>query len=65
MVQVMAPYHRVAAPDASQVIGSSRTSTVVFLRPDPKYPFSAAAAKNLGFNNNLNTDTMTFGGWVS
>ncbi len=62
--QVPAPRHQIAAPPASQLAGSDRTSSVFFLRPGPGFAFSVTEAKRFGFNVSLTGEHATFGEWV-
>ncbi len=63
--QVKAPRHHVAAPDRDRIAGSSRTSSVFFLRPNPDFTFSVPLARQLGFDIGLDGDTATFQDWIS
>lgn len=63
--QVKAPRHHVAAPDRDRIAGSSRTSSVFFLRPNPDFTFSVPLARQHGFDIGLNGDTATFQDWIS
>ena len=62
--RIKAPYHRVQAPSSKQQIGSSRTSSVLFLRPKPDFTFSVPAAKSYGLDISLSGGTATFKDWM-
>ncbi|MFE0171101.1 2OG-Fe(II) oxygenase family protein [Streptomyces sp. NPDC059002] len=62
--QVKAPRHHVAAPGRDQIAGSSRTSSVFFLRPDADFTFSVPLAKECGFDISLEGETATFQDWI-
>jgi deacetoxycephalosporin-C synthase len=62
--QTKAPKHRVLAPSSSQRIGSSRTSSVFFLRPNSDFVFSVPLAKACGFDVSLTGETATFQDWI-
>jgi deacetoxycephalosporin-C hydroxylase len=61
---VPAPKHHVAAPPAHMRVGSSRTSSVFFLRPRPTFTFSVPNARKYGLDVSLDADTATFGEWI-
>ena len=61
---IKAPRHQVAAPPITQRIGSSRTSSVLFLRPHPDFRFSVPLAKACGLDVDLAGETATFGDWI-
>jgi deacetoxycephalosporin-C synthase len=62
--KVKAPEHHVAAPAQDQRVGSSRTSSVFFLRPNPDFTFSVPRARECGFDVSLPGDTATFNEWI-
>jgi deacetoxycephalosporin-C synthase len=62
--RVKAPRHRVAAPSRDHITGSSRTSSVLFLRPDSDFTFSVPAARRWGLDISLEGDTATFKDWL-
>ncbi|OKI04838.1 cephalosporin hydroxylase [Streptomyces sp. CB02923] len=62
--QVKAPRHHVAAPGRDRIAGSSRTSSVFFLRPDSDFTFSVPLARKCGFDISLDGDTATFKDWI-
>ncbi|KAK2595223.1 hypothetical protein QQS21_007076 [Conoideocrella luteorostrata] len=62
--QIKAPKHRVKAPGREHRLGSSRTSSVFFLRPKPSFSFNVPQAIKWGFNIRIPTDTATFGDWL-
>lgn len=62
--KVKAPKHRVLAPASEQRVGSSRTSSVFFLRPGADFTFSIPLAKACGFDVSLGGDTATFKDWI-
>lgn len=62
--RVKAPKHRVRAPGIADRFGSSRTSAVFFLRPNPEFRFSVSAARALGFDVSLGGETATFRDWI-
>ncbi|MFB7273146.1 2OG-Fe(II) oxygenase family protein [Streptomyces sp. NPDC056244] len=62
--QVKAPKHHVAAPGRDRIAGSSRTSSVFFLRPDSDFTFSVPLARQCGFDISLDGDTATFKDWI-
>jgi deacetoxycephalosporin-C synthase len=59
-----APKHQVLSPSSTQRLGSSRTSTVFFLRPKSDFTFSIPLAKAFGFDISLAGDTATFKDWI-
>lgn len=61
---VKAPRHHVAAPDKDKRVGSGRTSSVFFLRPNPDFAFSVRRARECGFDVDLPGDTATFNDWI-
>jgi deacetoxycephalosporin-C synthase/deacetoxycephalosporin-C hydroxylase len=61
--EIKAPQHRVVSPSLAQRIGSSRTSSVLFLRPKPDFTFSVPLAKSLGMGEDLTGELATFGEW--
>jgi deacetoxycephalosporin-C synthase/deacetoxycephalosporin-C hydroxylase len=63
--QVKAPRHHVAAPGRDRIAGSSRTSSVFFLRPNADFTFSVPLARRCGFDIGLDGDTATFQDWIS
>lgn len=63
--RIKAPRHRVSAPTLSQRVGSSRTSSVFFLRPNPDFEFSVPLAKACGFETELPGATATFQEWIA
>lgn len=63
--RVKAPRHHVAAPRRDQIVGSSRTSSVFFLRPNADFTFSVPLAKRCGFDISLDGDTATFQDWIA
>lgn len=62
--QIPAPRHHVAAPPARLRVGSERTSTVFFLRPEAEFGFSVPRARHFGLDVCLNNDHATFGQWI-
>jgi len=62
--KVKAPKHHVASPAQDQRVGSSRTSSVFFLRPNSDFAFSVPRAKELGFDVSLPGDIATFNDWI-
>ncbi|AEW98058.1 MULTISPECIES: 2OG-Fe(II) oxygenase family protein [Streptomycetaceae] len=62
--QVKAPRHHVAAPGRDRIAGSSRTSSVFFLRPDSDFAFSVPLARRCGFDISLDGETATFKDWI-
>jgi deacetoxycephalosporin-C synthase len=62
--KIKAPKHQVAAPSTKDRVGSSRTSSVFFLRPEPDFTFSVPLAKAFGLDINLSGDTATFKDWI-
>ena len=62
--RVKAPRHHVAAPAREQRAGSSRTSSVFFLRPSPDFTFSVRRARECGFDVSLPDGTATFSDWI-
>ncbi|CAF9909399.1 MAG: hypothetical protein GOMPHAMPRED_006742 [Gomphillus americanus] len=62
--RIKAPQHRVAAPDRNQRIGSSRTSSVFFLRPSDDFSFSVQEARKIGFDVSHPSETSTFKEWI-
>lgn len=62
--QVKAPRHHVAAPRRDQIAGSSRTSSVFFLRPNADFTFSVPLARECGFDVSLDGETATFQDWI-
>ncbi|KAK2756701.1 hypothetical protein FQN54_005147 [Arachnomyces sp. PD_36] len=61
---VKAPHHRVVAPGEDKREGSSRTSSVFFLRPDGRYSFSVGRARECGFTTSLKGERATFDEWI-
>lgn len=61
---IKAPKHRVRSPGRDQRVGSSRTSSVFFLRPSPGFRFSVPRARELGFNVTIPMEEATFGDWL-
>ncbi|OAQ67220.1 cephalosporin biosynthesis expandase/hydroxylase [Pochonia chlamydosporia 170] len=62
--KIKAPKHRVKSPGRDQRVGSSRTSSVFFLRPKPSFSFNVPQAIEWGFNIRIPTETTTFGDWL-
>ncbi|WCN03345.1 2OG-Fe(II) oxygenase family protein [Streptomyces sp. M92] len=62
--EVKAPRHHVAAPGRDRIAGSSRTSSVFFLRPNSDFRFSVPLAKECGFDIGLDGETATFQDWI-
>ncbi|MER5357255.1 2OG-Fe(II) oxygenase family protein [Streptomyces sp. NPDC002785] len=62
--QVKAPRHHVAAPPRDKIVGSGRTSSVFFLRPNSDFSFSVPLAKESGFDVSLAGETATFKDWI-
>jgi deacetoxycephalosporin-C synthase len=62
--KVKAPRHHVAAPPADRRVGSSRTSSVFFLRPSSDFAFSVPRARELGFDVSLTGERATFADWI-
>ena len=56
--------HQVLAPTLEHRVGSSRTSSVFFLRPKPDFPIHISTAKTYGFNISLDGDTILFKDWI-
>jgi isopenicillin N synthase-like dioxygenase len=63
--KIKAPRHQVASPPRTQRIGSSRTSSVFFLRPKPAFRFSVPLARACGLDVDLAGETATFRDWIS
>ncbi|KAG6014638.1 hypothetical protein E4U43_006318 [Claviceps pusilla] len=61
---IKAPRHRVTAPDGDHMQGSSRTSSVFFLRPEGSFRFSVPLAREWGFDVRIPAETATFGDWL-
>ncbi|MCD9006277.1 cephalosporin hydroxylase [Luteimonas sp. XNQY3] len=61
--RIKAPQHRVVSPAMEQRVGSSRTSSVLFLRPRNEFCFSVPLAKALGMGGDLTGERATFGEW--
>ncbi|KAG5999640.1 hypothetical protein E4U54_001741 [Claviceps lovelessii] len=61
---IKAPRHRVTAPDGDHMQGSSRTSSVFFLRPEGTFRFSVPLAREWGFDVRIPAETATFGDWL-
>ncbi|TXH76232.1 MAG: cephalosporin hydroxylase [Lysobacteraceae bacterium] len=61
--KIKAPRHQVISPGTAQRIGSSRISSVLFLRPRPEFSFSVPLAKALGMGDGLVGEKATFGQW--
>lgn len=62
--RVKAPRHHVAAPRRNQIAGSSRTSSVFFLRPNADFTFSVPLARECGLDISLDGETATFQDWI-
>lgn len=62
--RIHTPKHHVGAPPADRRVGSSRTSSVFFMRPKPDYPISVPLAKQVGFDVSLTGETATFAEWI-
>ncbi|MEU7056927.1 2OG-Fe(II) oxygenase family protein [Streptomyces sp. NPDC046197] len=62
--RVKAPRHHVASPGRDRIAGSSRTSSVFFLRPNADFTFSVPLARQCGFDIGLDGDTATFQDWI-
>jgi deacetoxycephalosporin-C synthase len=62
--KIKAPTHRVLAPTLAQRVGSDRTSSVFFLRPNHDFTFSLPLAKACGFDTNLTGEKATFKQWI-
>lgn len=62
--RIKAPRHQVASPSMQQRVGSSRTSSVFFLRPKPDFRFSVPLARASGLDVDFTGDTATFGEWI-
>lgn len=62
--RVMAPRHQVASPTEKYRVGSSRTSSVFFLRPRSDFRFSVPCAKAYGLNVSVSGPTATFRDWI-
>ena len=62
--RVRAPRHRVEAPPLTRRAGSSRTSSVFFLRPRSSFGFSTGLARSLGFDVSIAKENATFGDWI-
>ncbi len=63
--RIKAPRHQVASPPRAQRIGSSRTSSVFFLRPKPAFQFSVPLARACGLDVDFSGETATFRDWIS
>jgi isopenicillin N synthase-like dioxygenase len=61
---IVAPKHHVGAPPADRREGSSRTSSVFFMRPKPDYEISVPMARQVGFDVSLTGETATFEEWI-
>ncbi|GAB2793087.1 2OG-Fe(II) oxygenase family protein [Amycolatopsis magusensis] len=61
---IKAPKHHVAAPGADKRVGSSRTSSVFFLRPNGDFRFSVPRARECGFDVSIPAETATFDDWI-
>jgi isopenicillin N synthase-like dioxygenase len=59
-----APRHHVASPPADKRIGSARTSSVFFLRPNPAFSFSVGEARGYGLDVSLKQERATFADWI-
>jgi len=59
-----APRHHVASPPADKRIGSARTSSVFFLRPNPAFSFSVREARGYGLDVTLQQERATFAEWI-
>jgi deacetoxycephalosporin-C synthase/deacetoxycephalosporin-C hydroxylase len=59
-----APRHFVASPEARMRVGSSRMSSVFFLRPSTDFTFSVPRAREYGLDVSLTAETATFGQWI-
>jgi len=59
-----APRHHVRAPGADLRAGSSRTSSVFFLRPRHDLAFSVRKAREYGLDVSLDAENATFGDWI-
>ena len=62
--KIKAPFHQVQSPSSKQQAGSSRTSSVLFLRPKADFTFSVPAAKSYGLDISLQGETATFREWM-
>lgn len=62
--RVKAPKHHVAAPSMNERVGSSRTSSVFFLRPSGDFTFSVPRARECGFDVDIPAETATFDDWI-
>jgi len=62
--QIKAPKHRVKSPGHEQRLGSSRTSSVFFLRPKPDFSFNVKQAREWGFNVLIPEERTTFSDWL-
>ncbi|MCD9006278.1 2OG-Fe(II) oxygenase family protein [Luteimonas sp. XNQY3] len=62
--RIRAPRHQVASPPMDRRVGSSRTSSVLFLRPTPDFEFSVPLARASGLDVEFTGDTATFGDWI-
>lgn len=62
--KVRAPKHQVSALASDQRVGSSRTSSVFFLRPKSDFKFSIALAKACGLDISLTGNTASFKEWI-
>lgn len=64
--RVRCPLHRVTAAPGSMLAGSSRTASVMFLRPAADWEFNVAIAHRLGFADRIKNDGKPgrFGDWI-
>ncbi|KFH44919.1 Cephalosporin biosynthesis expandase/hydroxylase-like protein [Hapsidospora chrysogenum ATCC 11550] len=62
--KVKAPKHRVKSPGRDQRVGSSRTSSVFFLRPKPDFSFNVQQSREWGFNVRIPSERTTFREWL-
>lgn len=63
--KVKAPKHSVKSPGKDHMVGSERTSSVMFLRPTNEFEFSVSQAKANGIDVVLEQENATFGEWMS
>jgi deacetoxycephalosporin-C synthase/deacetoxycephalosporin-C hydroxylase len=62
--KIIAANHQIVAPPEQLRVGSSRRSSVFFLRPSADFRFSVAQAQRVGLDVALAGETATFGEWM-
>jgi isopenicillin N synthase-like dioxygenase len=62
--RIVAPVHYVASPQQDQRVGSARTSSVFFLRPQPDFAFSVETARRCGLDVCVSGAKSTFSEWI-